>query len=90
MRVLVTGSNGQLGSEIRDLYTNYENIECFFKDLPELDISDADSVNTLIINKRINVVINCAAYTAVDKAEENIEIAEIHLTFPLQSFSMSC
>ena len=76
MRVLITGSNGQLGSEIRDLYTNYENIECFFVDLPELDISDADSVNTLIINKRINVVINCAAYTSVDKAEENIEIAE--------------
>ena len=76
MKVLITGSNGQLGSEIRDLYTNYENIECFFKDLPELDISDADSVNALIINKRINVVINCAAYTAVDKAEENIEIAE--------------
>lgn len=76
MKVLITGSNGQLGSEIRDLYTNYENIEFFFKDLPELDISDADSVSTLIINKRINVVINCAAYTAVDKAEENIEIAE--------------
>lgn len=76
MKVLITGSSGQLGSEIRDLYTNYENIECIFKDLPELDISDADSVNTLIINERINVVINCAAYTAVDKAEENIEIAE--------------
>ncbi len=76
MKILITGANGQLGSEIKDLYTNYENIECFFKDLPELDISDADSVNTLIINKGINVVINCAAYTAVDKAEENIEIAE--------------
>ena len=76
MKVLVTGSNGQLGSEIRDLYTNYENIEFVFKDLPELDISDADSVNSLIIDKKINAVINCAAYTAVDKAEENIEIAE--------------
>lgn len=76
MKVLVTGSNGQLGSEIRDLYTSYENIEFVFKDLPELDISDADSVNSLIIDKKINVVINCAAYTAVDKAEENIEIAE--------------
>lgn len=76
MRVLVTGSNGQLGSEIRDLYTNYENIEFVFKDLPELDISDEDSVNSLIIDKKINAVINCAAYTAVDKAEENIELAE--------------
>ena len=76
MRVLVTGSNGQLGSEIRDLHTNYENIEFVFKDLPELDISDLDSVNSLIINKKINAVINCAAYTAVDKAEENIKLAE--------------
>ena len=76
MKVLVTGSNGQLGSEIRDLCTNYENIEFVFKDLPELDISDFDSLNSLIINKKINDVINCAAYTAVDKAEENIELAE--------------
>jgi len=76
MKVLITGSNGQLGSEIRDLYTNYENIEFVFKDFPELDISDLDSVNSLIIDKKINTVINCAAYTAVDKAEENIELAE--------------
>lgn len=76
MKVLVTGCNGQLGSEIRDLYINYKNMEFVFKDLPELDISDADSVNSLIIDKQINAVINCAAYTAVDKAEENIEIAE--------------
>ena len=76
MKVLITGSNGQLGSEIRDLYSKYENIECFFKDLPELDISDFNSVNSLIINEHINAVINCAAYTAVDKAEENIELAE--------------
>ena len=76
MNVLVTGCNGQLGSEIRDIYSKYENIEFVFKDLPELDISDADSLNSLIIDKQINAVINCAAYTAVDKAEENIEIAE--------------
>ena len=76
MNLLVTGSNGQLGSEIRDLYADYENIEFIFKDLPELDISDLDAVNSLIIDKKINTVINCAAYTAVDKAEENIELAE--------------
>ncbi len=76
MKILVTGSNGQLGSEIRGLYSKYENIECIFKDLPELDISDTGSVNSLIIDEHINVVINCAAYTAVDKAEENIELAE--------------
>tara|TARA_B100000963_G_scaffold359519_1_gene387076 strand:- start:120 stop:989 length:870 start_codon:yes stop_codon:yes gene_type:complete len=76
MKLLVTGSNGQLGSEIKEIISQYGNIECIFKDLPELDISDADSVNSLIINEHINAVINCAAYTAVDKAEENIELAE--------------
>ncbi len=76
MRVLITGSNGQLGSEIEEIYSKYENLECIFKDLPELDISDADLVKSFVIDKNINAVINCAAYTDVDNAEENIEIAK--------------
>ena len=76
MRVLITGSNGQLGSEIKELAFEYENLECIFKDLPELDICDTDALNTFIIDQHINAVINCAGYTAVDKAEENPEIAE--------------
>lgn len=76
MRVLITGSNGQLGSEIREIYYRYKNLDCIFKDLPELDICDVESLNSLIIDQQINAVINCAAYTAVDKAEVNVEIAE--------------
>ena len=76
MRVLITGSNGQLGSEIKELAFEYKNLECIFKDLPELDICDTDALNTFIIDQHINAVINCAGYTAVDKAEENPEIAE--------------
>ena len=76
MRVLITGSNGQLGSEIREIYYSYKNLDCIFKDLPELDICDVESLNSLIIDQQINAVINCAAYTAVDKAEENIELSE--------------
>ena len=76
MRVLITGSNGQLGSEIKELASDYENLECVFKDLPELDICDAEVLNTFIIDQHINAVINCAGYTAVDKSEENPEIAE--------------
>ena len=75
MKVLITGSNGQLGSEIQELNSTYNNLECIFKDLPELDICDTESLNSLILNQNINAVINCAAYTAVDKAEENFEIA---------------
>ena len=76
MRVLITGSNGQLGSEIKDLASDYENLECVFTDLSELDICDKDAVNKFIIDKHINTVINCAAYTSVDQAERNPKIAK--------------
>jgi dTDP-4-dehydrorhamnose reductase len=76
MRVLITGSNGQLGSEIKELATNYDKIDCIFKDLPELDICNADALDVFITDHNINVVINCAAYTAVDKAEKAADLAE--------------
>ena len=76
MNILVTGSNGQLGSEIKDVVTNYKDFNFFFRDLPELNICNADALNTFILNKNINAVINCAAYTAVDKAEEDVVIVE--------------
>ena len=76
MKVLITGSNGQLGSEIRELASDYENLECIFKDLSELDICDTETLTTIITDQHINAVINCAAYTAVDKAEEEALIAQ--------------
>jgi len=75
MKLLITGSNGQLGSEIKDLASEYENLECVFKDLPELDICDTETLTTIISDQHINAVINCAAYTAVDKAEEDLVTA---------------
>ena len=76
MRVLITGSNGQLGSEIKELENNYKKVDFIFKDLPELDICNFEVLQAFIIDHNINAVINCAAYTAVDKAEEDAEIAE--------------
>ena len=76
MRVLITGSNGQLGSEIKDLAANYKKLDFVFKDLPELDICNFKALQAFLIDHKINVVINCAAYTAVDKAEEDAEITE--------------
>ena len=76
MKVLITGSNGQLGSEIKELASDYENLECIFRDLPELDICDTETLTTIISDQHINAVINCAAYTAVDKAEEEEQIAQ--------------
>jgi len=71
MNILIIGSNGQLGSEIKHLAANYKNFNFFFMDLPELNICNADALDTFIINQKINTVINCAAYTAVDKAEKD-------------------
>lgn len=76
MRVLITGANGQLGSEIRELAANYKKLDLVFKDLPGLDICNFNLLQSFIIDNNINAVINCAAYTAVDKAEQNAEIVE--------------
>ena len=76
MNILVTGSNGQLGSEIKDLVSNYKEFSFFFMDLPELNICNPDALEKCIVNQNINAVINCAAYTAVDLAEKNPEIAD--------------
>lgn len=76
MKVLITGSYGQLGSEIRDLASGYKNLKCIFRDLPELDICDTEALTTIISDQHINAVINCAAYTAVDKAEKEEQIAQ--------------
>ena len=55
MKVLITGSKAQLGSEIKELASDYENLECVFKDLPELDICDTDALNMFIIDQHITV-----------------------------------
>ena len=76
MNILITGSNGQLGSEIKDLAANYPSLSFFFLDLPALDICNSDQLDVFFKDKNINAVINCAAYTAVDKAEQDVDIAE--------------
>ena len=75
MNILVTGSDGQLGSEIKDLEFNYSNFNFFFMDLPMLDICNYDKLNKIVKENNINTVINCAAYTAVDESEKNSDTA---------------
>ena len=75
MNVLVTGKNGQLGSEIHFLEKEYSNFNFIYTDIDELDITNTESVNNFFKNNYIDFVINCAAYTAVDKAEDDIDIA---------------
>ncbi len=66
--ILVTGSMGQLGSEIKELSSNY-NYNFFFTTRDDIDITSKDSIKEFCQTNSINVIINCAAYTAVDKAE---------------------
>lgn len=76
MKVLITGSNGQLGSEIRELSSRFKDFDFIFKDLPDLDICNLGKLENFIHDNQINAVINCAAYTAVDEAEKNKLLAE--------------
>jgi dTDP-4-dehydrorhamnose reductase len=75
MRILVTGGNGQLGSCIRLASKNSPN-EYIFKDVDDLDITDPEAVELDIKVNNYDVIVNCAAYTNVDKAEDQPEIAE--------------
>jgi dTDP-4-dehydrorhamnose reductase len=70
--VLVTGANGQLGSELREL-VSLENTtgHFFFSDKEELDITNEADIQNFVVKNNITDIINCAAYTAVDKAEDD-------------------
>ena len=71
MNLLITGANGQLGSELRLLAPRYSAHTFHFTDVAELDITDEAAVRAFVKANAIDVLINCAAYTAVDKAEAN-------------------
>jgi dTDP-4-dehydrorhamnose reductase len=73
--ILVTGSNGQLGSEINALARNYTQYNFLFADRTIVEIADAASVEAFFDKNKIDICINCAAYTAVDKAETEKETA---------------
>lgn len=74
--ILITGANGQLGNEMRlmseeDTANNY-----FFTDISELNICNEAAVNKYVQENKIDLIVNCAAYTAVDKAEDERELAD--------------
>ena len=75
MRILITGSNGQLGNEIRVLAEDYPDFEFIYTDIDELDISNPLKVDAFFTANKPLAVINCAAYTAVDKAETDKNLA---------------
>lgn len=73
--ILVTGANGQLGNEMQIVARGSED-RYLFTDVAELDITDAEAVEKMIRENHVDVIVNCAAYTNVDKAEEEPALAE--------------
>lgn len=74
MKILVTGSNGQLGSEFREL-SEKSTDEFIFTTQSDLDIADQKQIKSYFKKHRFDVILNCAAYTAVDKAEDEEDLA---------------
>lgn len=74
-KILITGANGQLGSEIRKIVGLYSNFQFIFTDVKELDITDPMAVEKMLLEEKPQWLVNCAAYTAVDKAETDSETA---------------
>lgn len=76
MKILVTGAYGQLGNEINCLTAKYPDCQFLFTDVDTLDITNESDLEIWFQNNKPNYIINCAAYTAVDKAETEVETAE--------------
>ena len=76
-KILVTGANGQLGSELKVLSTTYSPFEWVFTDWQELDLCDLDHLQQNIAKINPQIIINCAAHTAVDKAEYEVELSDV-------------
>lgn len=82
--ILVTGASGQLGSELKDLSSDYPDFRFMFTDVDELDITDQDKTMSQINDLKPGWVINCAGYTAVDRAETDADKA-----FELNAWAIS-
>lgn len=76
MNILVTGAEGQLGNAMR-IAAKSSKDNYIFTDVAELDITDAEEVSKMVKENDVNVIVNCAAYTNVDKAEDDAEFAEV-------------
>ena len=77
MNILITGCNGQLGNEMQLLEKLHTEHTYFNTDVAELDITNQEAIESYVTENKIDGIVNCAAYTAVDKAEENKELCSL-------------
>ncbi len=89
MHILITGANGQLGNEMRVLSNEHPQHTYFFTDVAELDITDKTAVCRFVADNRIDLIVNCAAYTNVDKAEEDEPAAYLINAVAVQNLALS-
>lgn len=75
-KILVTGANGQLGSEIKELASNYPQFDFIFTDIDDFPLDQTEVIISNFKSMQPDIVINCAAYTAVDKAEQDTVVAD--------------
>ncbi len=76
--ILITGANGQLGNCLRDLAADFQDkYNFYYTDVAELDITDAEAIEKFVADNCIDIIINAAAYTAVDKAEDEADMAHL-------------
>ncbi len=90
MRILVTGSNGQLGRSLQKIAETDRIHDWYFTDVEELNITKATQVKHYLNSQNIDVCINCAAYTAVDKAEDDQQMAYILNATAPQILASAC
>ena len=89
MNILVTGANGQLGNEMR-IVSQGSSDSYIFTDVDELDITNRDAVMDFVTDNNIKVVVNCAAYTNVDKAEDDEKTAELINAQAVEYLALAC
>ena len=89
-QLLITGANGQLGRELQTLTKRYPNIDFYFTGRQTLDITDKNAIDTIFARHSFQYCINCAAYTAVDKAETEKETATAINVTGTQNLANAC
>lgn len=88
LNVLITGSNGQVGLELRLLHKKYKNFNWFFTDSSTLDITSKSELELFLKKVMIDVIVNCAAFTNVELAEDNVESSNLVNNLAVRNLSL--
>ena len=89
MNILITGANGQLGNEMRTISKESANTY-LFTDVAELDITNLGAIRQCVADNAIDVIVNCAAYTNVDKAEDDVAMADLINNKAVENLAIAC